>query len=142
MKSAIHFWFGRSRLELPVQNVRRYGCDLAIAFVLRQTPAPWPRPQGLQAHQPLDPVQTAFDPLRQQVVPDPPRPIGPIALQEARSHPASQFLIAARPSARRSCQPGIEATARDTERPAQPSRRPDPPVLRDEGELHVDSFAK
>ena len=37
---------------------------------------------------------------------------------------------------------GIEPTSRDTERPAQPSRRPDHPVLRDEGELHVDSFAK
>jgi hypothetical protein len=31
---------------------------------------------------------------------------------------------------------------RDTERPAQPFRRPDPPVLRNETELHVDSFAK
>src|SRR4051794_7285958 len=27
-------------------------------------------------------------------------------------------------------------------RPGQPFRRPDPPVLRDETELHVDSFAK
>jgi hypothetical protein len=33
------------------------GCDLAIAFVLRQTPAPWPRAQGLQAHQSHHPVQ-------------------------------------------------------------------------------------
>jgi hypothetical protein len=32
--------------------------------------------------------------------------------------------------------------ARDTERLAQPNCRPDPPVLRNETELHVDSFAK
>jgi hypothetical protein len=31
--------------KLPIQNV--HGSDLAIAFVLRQTSAPWPRPQGL-----------------------------------------------------------------------------------------------
>jgi hypothetical protein len=35
-----------------------------------------------------------------------------------------------------------EAASRDTERPAQLVRRPDPPVLRNEGEFHVDSFAK
>jgi hypothetical protein len=53
-----------------------------------------------------------------------------------------EFLIAARRLARQSCQPSIEPTSRGTECPAQPSRRPDPPVLRDEGELHIDSFAK
>ena len=58
--------------KLPVEKIRRYGRALAIAFILRQTPAPWPRPQGLQAHQPFDPVQTAFDAFRQQVTPDPP----------------------------------------------------------------------
>jgi hypothetical protein len=36
----------------------------------------------------------------------------------------------------------VPPTPRDTERPAQPSRRPDPPVLRNKTELHVDSFAK
>jgi hypothetical protein len=36
----------------------------------------------------------------------------------------------------------IEPASRDTERLAQPTRRPDPPVLRNETELHVDSFAK
>jgi len=35
----------------------------------------------------------------------------------------------------------LEAS-RDTERLAQPTCRPDPPVLRNETELHVDSFAK
>ncbi len=42
----------------------------------------------------------------------------------------------------RSCQPAIESTPRDTERPAQPLCRPNPPVLRNKTELHVDSFAK
>ncbi len=32
--------------------------------------------------------------------------------------------------------------ARDTERPAHPVHGPDPPVLRNESKLHVDSFAK
>jgi hypothetical protein len=31
----------------------------------------------------------------------------------------------------------MEATRRDPERPAQPIRRPDPPGLRDESELHA-----
>jgi hypothetical protein len=43
-------------LQPTVQKVRRQVRDLAIAFILRQTPAPWSRPQGLQAHQPLDPM--------------------------------------------------------------------------------------
>src|SRR5262249_52837637 len=42
----------------------------------------------------------------------------------------------------RSCQPGIEPASRHTERLAQPTLRPDPPVLRNETELHFDSFAK
>ena len=39
-------------------------------------------------------------------------------------------------------QPGIEPTPRDTERLAQPRRRPAPSVLHDEPALHSDSFAK
>jgi hypothetical protein len=35
--------------ELPVQKIRSNGRDLAIAFVLRQTPAPWSRPQAASA---------------------------------------------------------------------------------------------
>lgn len=37
---------------------------------------------------------------------------------------------------------GILVASADDPRLAQPSRRPDPPVLRDEGEPHIDSFAK
>ena len=54
---------------------------------------------------------------------------------------ADLFVGSAAPAAR-PLQPSIEATARDTERPAYPIRRPDSPVLRDEGELHVDFLAK
>src|SRR3981081_98061 len=79
--------------ELPVQKIRRYGRDLAITFVLRQTPAPWPRPQGLQAHQSFDPVQTAFDATRQQVMPDPPCPVGPVAGKEACLHLLAYGLV-------------------------------------------------
>ena len=74
------------RLELPVQNVRRHRRDLAVTFVLRQTSAPWPRPHCLQSHQPLDPVQTTFDAIRQQITPDTPSTVGPIVCNEACLH--------------------------------------------------------
>src|SRR5258708_716497 len=54
---------------------------------------------------------------------------------------AKIFFAPAAPTAR-SCQPGIKPTPRDTERLAQPTRRPDPAVLRNKTELHVDSLAK
>jgi len=44
------------------------------------------RARRLQAHQPLDPVQTAFDTVRQQVLPDTPYSIGSIAGKEACLH--------------------------------------------------------
>jgi len=70
------------------------------------------------------------------------RAIGSVAGQEAGAHPGSKRLIVPAPLARRPGQPGAEARPRDTERPAHPCRRPDPPVLRDEGEPHSWSFAK
>lgn len=45
-------------------------------------------------------------------------------------------------SRRRRGEPSMKATARNTERLAKPCHRPDPPVFRDEGELHLESFAK
>src|ERR1700678_3843377 len=87
-------------------------------------------------------MQSARHTLGKQVVPHPPGPIGSIAGQEAGTNLRAQLFIALAAPATRSRQPSIEATPRDTERPAQPIRRPNPPVLRDEGELHVDSFAK
>src|ERR1035437_7174327 len=80
--------------------------------------------------------------LRNQIVPYAPGAIGPITREEAGANLRAQLFIVLTAPTARSCQPGIEPAPRDTERPAQPSRRPDHPVLRDEGELHVDSFAK
>ena len=42
----------------------------------------------------------------------------------------------------RAAQPGVIATSGDTERLAHQSHRPDPSVLRQESESHIDSFAK
>src|SRR6267378_933368 len=78
----------------------------------------------------------------QHVVPHTPGAVGSVARKEAGANLRAQLFIASAALAARSCQPGIEATPRDTERLAQPIRRPDPPVLRNETELHIDSFAK
>src|SRR3974390_2171833 len=87
-------------------------------------------------------MQTARQSLRQQVPPYAPGAIGPIARQEAGAHLHTKRFVAPAALTARSCQPGIEATPRDTERPAHPVHGPDSPVLRNEGELHVVSFAK
>ncbi len=75
-------------------------------------------------------MSAAGDSVRQQIVPDTPGPIGPAAGQEAGSHPVQQLFVDPRPGTRRSGPPGIKACARDPERLAQPSRRPDPSVCR------------
>jgi hypothetical protein len=103
-------------LELPVQKVCRHVRNLAIALVLRQTSAPWPRPQGLQAHQPLDPVQTAFDAVCQKVSPDTPCAIGPVAGKEAGLHLLADRFIASGSGAGRSVQPGMKARPRHAHR--------------------------
>src|SRR5258706_4013499 len=87
-------------------------------------------------------MQSTRHAFRQHVVPHSPGPVGSIAGEEAGANLRAQFLIAPAALTARPCQPGIATTPRDTERPAQPVRRPDPPGLRNEAELHVDSFAK
>src|SRR5207237_10499321 len=87
-------------------------------------------------------MQSTRHPFRQHVVPHPPGAVGPVTCKEAGANLRTEFFIAPAAPTARSCQPSIEPTPRDTERLAQPPRRPDPPVPRDEGELHVDSFAK
>src|SRR5205823_14677256 len=77
-----------------------------------------------------------------QVVPHAPGAIGPVARKKASTDLRAEILVALDASAAWPCQPAIKPTSRDTERLAQPFRRPDPPVLRNETELHVDSFAK
>jgi hypothetical protein len=96
----------------------------------------------LLPHQSFDPVQPAPYPLGEQIVPDTPGPVGSIARQKAGTNLRTNVLIAPAAFTARPCQPGIKPTPRDTERLAQPFRRPDPSVLRNETELHVDSFAK
>src|SRR5260370_6877704 len=86
-------------------------------------------------------MQTARHALRQHIVPHAPGPVGPIAGKEAGANLRTELLIASAALTARSCQPSIEATPRDTDRLAQPIRRPDPPVLRNETHLHVNSFS-
>src|SRR5438067_7164037 len=86
-------------------------------------------------------MHTARQPFRQHVFPHPPGAVGPVARNKAGAHLCAKLFIASAALTARPCQPGIEPTSRDTERLAQPTRRPDPPVLRNETELHVDSFA-
>src|ERR1700704_2967580 len=87
-------------------------------------------------------MQSTRHTLRKHVVPHPPGPIGSVAGEEADANLRAQILIAPAAPTARSRQPSIEPTPRDTERPAQPFRRPDPPLLRDEDELHVDSRSR
>ncbi|MGY2933199.1 hypothetical protein ACVWZ6_002801 [Bradyrhizobium sp. GM6.1] len=96
-------------LELPIQKVRRHVRNLAMACVLRHTPALWPRPQGLQAHQPFDPVQAAFDAVRQKVSPDAPRAVSPVTGKEADLDLLAYGLVASGSGAGRSVQPGMKA---------------------------------
>ncbi len=95
--------------ELSVQQVGRYGSDLPISLVLRQPAAPWPRPQGLQSHQPFDPVQTTVDAVCQQVSPDPPCTVGPIAGNETRLDLLADGVVTSGSGAGRLVQPGMEA---------------------------------
>src|SRR6202022_434797 len=98
--------------------------------------------ESLQSHQTFDPMQSTRHAFCQHIVPHPPAAIGSIAGEEAGTNLRAQLLIAPAALTAWPCQPGIEPTPRDTERPAQPFRWPDPPVLRNKTELHVDSFAK
>src|SRR6516225_6369929 len=90
----------------------------------------------------LHPIVWRRQPIRQQVSPHTPGAIGPVARQEAGADLRTKLFVAAAALTARACRPGIEATPRDTERLAHPVHGPDPPVLRNERELHVDSFAK
>ncbi len=133
---------GGWRFEASVEHVGSGHARRPFTPVGRQTPPSRSCPQGLLAHQPFNPVQSARHAVRQHVVPHAPCSVGSVARNEACPHLGGQLFIAPATLAARSHEPGIKATQRDPERPAQPFRRPDPPVLRDEAEPHVDSFAK
>jgi len=128
--------------ERPVEHIRRHGIRRSGTGICRH---PAPSRTGAQrrlSHEPLDPMSDAGHPVRQQIVPDAPRAVGPVAGQEAGSHPRQQLVIGSRSGTRCPSPPSIEACARDPERLAQPFRRPDSSVCRDEGEFHSASFAK
>jgi hypothetical protein len=125
---------------LAIQHV--VGDGTALATILRQSSAPWPRSQCLLAHQALDMVQTAAAAPRQQVVPDPPSTIRAVAADKALAHLVAKILVVPAAFAARPIQPGVEAASRDTERLAHQIQGPGLPVLRHEAEPHIDSFAK
>src|SRR5690606_36954969 len=95
------------------------------------------RLESMGAHQPLDAMQAAGKSFRQHVMPDPPRAVGAVAALEAVAHDLAENDIASRALALRPGEPGAEPAPRNTERFAHPCQRPNPSVLRDEGELHA-----
>src|SRR5262249_16948576 len=125
-----------------IEHVRSDSDRLPLTQIGRQATPSRTRRELVQSHQSLDPMQPTSDPVVDHVAPYAPGPIGPAARQKAGAHFGSQILITTATHATRSRQPFIKAAARDTERPAHPCRRPDPPVLCDEAKLHVLSFAK
>src|SRR5436190_932129 len=126
----------------PDRHHQGVGDELPLTRIRRQSTPSRARFKGLLSHQSFDPVQTTPHPFGEHIVSDTPGPVGSIARQKASANLRANVLIAPAALTARPCQPGIEATPRDTERLAQPFRRPNPPVLRNETELHVDSFAK
>lgn len=110
-------------------------------MLLGQTAAAWPCPQTLLAHETFDPMQAAGYAF-QEVMPDPASAVSAIAADVAGPDPGTDLLIIPRALRRCTGQPGMEAASRDTERLAHPRRRPDPSVLRDEGEPRIESLAK
>jgi hypothetical protein len=93
----------------------------------RQTPPPWPRPQGLQAHQPFDPVQIAFDTVCQKVSPAAPCAAGPVAGKAFTCWPIASVLPDLALGDRFS-----QAWKPDRDTPiASPCHRPDIPLLRE-----------
>jgi hypothetical protein len=136
------FAIGRRRHEGAVEHVGSDGGDLPLTQIGRQSTPARTGFESLQSHQSLDPMQAACNAFRKEIVPDPPGSVRPIAADEARANLGAELFIAAVASAARSLQPGVQSAARDTESPSHPTHGPDPPVLRNERKLHVDSFAK
>ena len=128
--------------ERPVEHIRRHSVRRPHASVRRYAPPSGACAQRRVSHQPFNAMEAAGDALHEHVVPDPPRAVGAIAGEEAGPYSDQQLLVGPRPDTWRPGPPGIEACTRDTERLTHPSRRPNSPVLRDEGERHSASCAK
>ena len=106
----------RGGVERPIEHIRRDGVRRPHAGV-RWHPSPsGAGTQGGLPHQPLNAMQATSEALDEQVVPDPPRAVGPLAGRKLARTSDQQLLVGPRPSTRRPGPPGIEACARDTER--------------------------
>ncbi len=136
------FAIGRRRHEGAVEHVGSDGGDLPLTQIGRQSTSARTGFETLQSHQSFNPMQAAWNAFLEEIVPDTPGSVGPITADEARPNLGAELFIAAVASAAWSPQPSVKSAARDTERPAHPIHGPDPPVLRNECKLHVDSFAK
>ena len=86
--------------ERPVEHIRGNGDRRAHPGVRRHMPPSGPCAQRSVSHQPLDPMATAGDPVRQQIVPDAPGSIGTVAGKEAGPHPGQQSFVGLRPGTR------------------------------------------
>jgi len=71
-----------------------------------------------------------------------PGTIGPVAALKAAIDHSHQDVVAPEAGAWASVESGVKALAGYIQRLAQPSHRPDGPVLRDESEPHIASLAK
>ena len=87
-------------------------------------------------------VQAAGDAIGQHIMPDAACPVSAITAHKAGPDLGADLFVASGSRARRSGQPGMEATARDSECPANPRCRPYRSVLRNEPELQIESLAK
>src|SRR5207245_2485228 len=119
------FAVGSGRCEGAIEHIGSDGGDLPLTQIGRQATPARTSFESLYSHQTLNPMQPTRHSLRQHVVPHPPGAIGPVAGEKAGTNPSAQLFIAPTAPTARSYQPRIEPTPRDTERPAQPFRRPD-----------------
>ena len=128
VKSAIHLRLGAGAWKVR-WALESDGGDLPLTQIGRQSTPSRTGSESLQPHQTLDPMQSTRYPFGKKVVPHPPGAIGSIAGQKA-AEPSRPDPVATAARTARSCQRGIEPTPRDTERPAQRCRRPDPGASR------------
>lgn len=98
--------------------------------------------KGSLPHQSFGPVQPARYAFGEQIMPDTPGPVGSIARQKAGTNVRPQLLIAPAALTARPRQPRIEPTRGTPSAPHNHSAGQIPPVLRNETELHLDSFVK
>lgn len=95
------------RLEVPVQNVVGYHRPFAIALGL--STAPGPRSEGIEPHQPFDPMKPAVKPFLENIAPDAARAIGPVAGLEARLDRRDELGVRDLTGAGWPVEPGVEA---------------------------------